>query len=63
MGVISMFSFSIVKKIGEGKYLSKDNFILERIRRERALNIRYMKVHSNKRKVKPFTRDERFNSA
>lgn len=43
-----MFSFSIVKKIGEGKYLDEDLFIIERIRRERALNMRQEKLGTTK---------------
>ena len=33
-----MITFSLVKKIGEGNYLNDDRFILERVRRERALD-------------------------
>ena len=34
-----MMTFSMVKKIGEGKYLDEDLFIIERVRRERAMNV------------------------
>lgn len=36
-GVIQMMTFSIVKKIGEGRYLADDLFIIERARREKVL--------------------------
>ena len=45
-----MFTFSIVKKIGEGSYLDEGRFILERIRRERALNMHYIKFDRKKHK-------------
>ena len=63
MGVITMFTFSIVKKIGEGNYLGKDNFIIERVRKERALNMRHIRFHSNKHKIKPFSKNDRFSSS
>ena len=40
----SMFTFSMVKRIGEGSYLNDDVFILERARKERALNMHCMKA-------------------
>ena len=46
-----MFTFAVVKKIGEGKYLFDDFFILERIRRERALqahSAKPQKKHKNR---------------
>lgn len=33
-----LLSFHLVKKMGEGNYLSEDQFIIERIRKERALD-------------------------
>ena len=51
-----MFTFSMVRRIGEGKYLSDDCFIIERIRRERALNMHMLEVKCKKRKAnKPGT--------
>ena len=47
-----MFTFSIVKKIDEEKCINKNNFIIERIRRQRALN-------SNKAKNRIFIRNEK----
>lgn len=47
-----MFTFSIVKKTDVRKCLNRDNFIIERIRRERALN-------NNKHKSSIFIRNEK----
>ena len=47
-----MFTFSIVKKLGEGNYLSEGRFIIERIRRENALNMHNFKIDNNKPKAK-----------
>ena len=54
-----MFTFSIVKKIGEGSYLNEALFIIERVRRERALNAYRVESESNKPKPKPSTRNEK----
>lgn len=53
----NMLTFSLVKKIGEGTYLNKDLFILERVRRERSLNFPRIKIDSDKRKTRPSTRN------
>ena len=52
-----MLAFSLVKRLGEGSYLNDDRFILERVRKERALNVRRMRVITGKPKSKPFERD------
>ncbi|OGW75436.1 MAG: hypothetical protein A2Z72_06475 [Omnitrophica bacterium RBG_13_46_9] len=44
---INMFTFNIVRRIGEGNYLSEDWFIIERIRKERALNGDQTKSRNN----------------
>ena len=46
-----MFTFNIVKKLGEGNYLSEGRFIIERIRRENALNMHNFKIDNNKPKI------------
>jgi len=33
-----MFTFNVVRKIGEGSYLDEALFIIERVRREKVLN-------------------------
>ena len=48
-----MFTFSVVKRIGEGNYLSEGRFIIERIRRENALNMHNFKFDNSKHKAKP----------
>jgi len=50
-----MFTFAVVRKIGEGKYLSDDLFILERIRREQALKMGQTKP--DKKKKRFYTKD------
>jgi len=52
-----MFTFSVVKKIGEGSYLNDALFIIERVRRERALGPHRMKSSDNKNNEKTSTRD------
>ena len=47
-----MFTFSIARKIDEEKGINKNNFIIERIRRQRAIN-------SNKPKNRIFIRNEK----
>ncbi|NQU95742.1 MAG: hypothetical protein HQ549_05940 [Candidatus Omnitrophica bacterium] len=47
-----MFTFSVVKKLGEGNYLSEGRFIIERVRRENALNMHTFKRDDNKSKAK-----------
>jgi hypothetical protein len=51
--------FHLVKKIGEGTYLNEDHFIIERLRRERALDIDYIAERKN-RKRKSHNRNGRF---
>ena len=45
-----MFTFSIVKRIGEGNYLGDDFFIIERVRKARALSPAYLKANGTKAK-------------
>ena len=47
-----LLSFHLVKKMGEGNYLREDRFILERIRRERALDIYNTESKKKKYKIK-----------
>ena len=47
-----MFTFSIAKKINIRKCLNRNNFIIERIRKERALN-------NDKYKSRIFIRNEK----
>ena len=54
-----MFTFSVVKKIGEGSYLDEALFIIERVRRERALNAHRANIENNKPKPKSSTRNEK----
>lgn len=56
-GVISMFTFALVKKIGEGSYLNEDLFILERVRRKRALNKRIFRFGDSRPKPSPSRKD------
>ena len=49
---VAMFTFSVVKKIGEGSYLDEAIFIIERVRRERALNAHRVEIGNNKPKPK-----------
>ncbi|MGB2705330.1 MAG: hypothetical protein WBC74_00495 [Candidatus Omnitrophota bacterium] len=58
-----MFTFSVVKKIGEGSYLDEALFIIERVRRERALNMHWMKTKNKKCKTKSSTRNEKGKSS
>lgn len=57
-----MFTFSVVKKIGEGSYLDEALFIIERVRRERALNMHRVKI-GNKHKHKSSAKDGKGKSA
>ena len=52
-----MFTFSLVRRIGEGSYLDEDSFILERVRKERALNTRCVRFAAEKNKTRIFARD------
>jgi len=54
-----MFAFSIVKKIGEGNYLKDDLFIIERVRRERALNLKRRGLNDQEPRDKTHRKDER----
>ncbi|MBL7155608.1 MAG: hypothetical protein ISS90_00505 [Candidatus Omnitrophica bacterium] len=53
-----MFTFGIVKQIGEGKYLSDDLFIIERVRKERALNLGRIKPGSPKHRTRIIIQDD-----
>jgi len=58
-----MLNLSIVRKIGEGNYLNDDSFILERVRKERALNLRRMKSRGDKRKARSLAVNAKFTSS
>jgi len=58
-----MLNLSIVRKIGEGNYLNDDSFILERVRKERALNMRCMKPRGDKRKARSLAVNAKFTSS
>ena len=58
-----MFTFSVVKKIGEGSYLNEALFIIERVRRENALSAHRMQREDNKPKPQPSTRNEKGKSS
>lgn len=47
-----LLSFHLVKKMGEGNYLIEDQFILERIRKKRALDSDYIELNKKKRKTR-----------
>jgi len=55
-----MFTFSIVKKIDGEKCINKNNFIIERIKRERILSVQHTRLNSNKEKNSIFIRNEKF---
>ena len=55
-----MFTFSIVKKIDAEKCINKNNFIIERIKRERMLNMHHTRSNGNKGKNSIFIRNEKF---
>jgi len=44
----NLLSFQLIKKMGEGSYLNEDRFILERVRKERALDTEYIKSKKKK---------------
>ena len=48
-GVATMLDFSVVKKIGEGNYLSDDQFTIERARKRRALGTGRSRVEPKNR--------------
>ena len=58
--VMFMFTFSIVKKIGEGNYLNDESFILERVRKVRALNARLGRAKDSRLSARNFSRNDRF---
>ena len=59
-----MMAFSIVKRIGEGSYLTEDDyFIIERARKERALNTHHTSCDRGKKKVRIFTKNARQHSS
>ena len=57
-GVMNMFTFALVKRIGEGSYLNEDRFILERIRRKRALNKPMSQIESSRRRISNLIRKD-----
>lgn len=52
-------SFHLVKKMGEGIYLNEDQFIIERIRKERALDVSHVARRQNTKKRKSIFRNGR----
>ena len=48
----NLLSFQLIKKMGEGSYLNEDRFILERVRRERALDTAHVNSKKNKRNTR-----------
>lgn len=52
-----MFTFNIVKKIGDGSYLREGRFIIERIRKERALNMDRTRVDGTRFKSRIFIKN------
>ncbi len=54
-----MFDFNMVKKIGEGSYLDKERFIIERVRRERVLNMCHIRIGNVEYKPEVLTEDEK----
>ena len=58
-----MFTFSIVRKIAGEKSINKNNFIIERIKRERILSAHHTRLNSNKEKNSIFIRNEKFPSS
>lgn len=54
-----MFTFGIAKKIVKEKNGNENNLIVERTRRERALNTHYLRLNSNKHKNRIFLRNEK----
>ena len=57
-GVMNMFTFALVKRIGEGSYLNEDLFILERVRRQRALNKPIGHIENSRRKLSTLIRKD-----
>ncbi len=58
-----MFTFAIVKRIGEGHYLSDDAFILERARKERALMPHRLKADKNRSRYSNIARYARLRAS
>lgn len=58
-----MFTFSVVRRIGEGGYLVDDRFIIERARKLRALNAEFTEPDGTSPKPKKDNRDERFHAS
>ena len=58
-----MFTFNLVRKIGEGNYLDEDSFILERARKERALNIHCVKMSANRNKNRIFEKNGKLRAS
>jgi len=57
----NLLSFHLVRKIGEGIFFNKDSFIIERIRKERALESCHMKKGKRFTKCKNSVRNGRNN--
>jgi len=60
---MTMFTFSVVKKIGEGSYLDEALFIIERVRREKVLNAHRAGNEENQTKSKSSIRNEKGKSS
>ena len=56
-----MFTFHTVKKIGDRAYLGDDLFIIERVRRKRALNMHHLISERNKNKNRLFDKNDKPN--
>ena len=52
--------FHLVKKMGEGAYLNEDQFIIERLRRERALDSGHIIEEKRNRNRKNHNRNGKF---
>jgi len=58
-----MMTFSVVRRIGEGSYLNDDLFIIERVRKERALNMGRPRGKRERSRIKPFLKHGKFNAS
>jgi len=57
--MFALFTFSLVKKIGEGSYLSDDPFIIERARKEKALNVHNLRFNNSRNEGRIFGKQGR----
>ena len=54
-------SFHLVKKMGEGNYLNEDSFIIERVRKERALDTAHAGESKKFKRKNRLTRNGKFS--